>query len=75
MCRTIQLCGSVILEKTIVTEWLPEEEFDPVRQYMADRLQESELDAYGKLIDLQGDVVPYLLWNGADRSCSSAISI
>jgi hypothetical protein len=40
----------------------------------------SEASYDGKLIDLQGDVVPYfhgvafvcLLWNGADRSCSSA---
>jgi hypothetical protein len=79
MCRTIQLCGTVVLEKMVVNEWFPEELFDgrndPERQYMADRLLESELDAYRKLIDLQGDVVPYLLWNGADRSCSSAISI
>jgi hypothetical protein len=63
MCRTIQLCGTVVLEKMIVKEWFPEELFDgrhdPERQYMADRLLESELDAYGKLIELQGDVVPY----------------
>jgi hypothetical protein len=52
----------VVLEKTIVKECFPEEAFDgrhdPERQYTADRLLESEL-AYGKLIDLQGDVVPY----------------
>jgi hypothetical protein len=63
MCRTIKLRGTVVLEKTIVKECFPEELFDgrhdPQRQYTADRLLESELDAYGKLIDLQGDVVPY----------------
>jgi hypothetical protein len=47
----------------IVKEMFPDEDFegihDPERQYLADRLQESELEAYRKLIELQGDVVPY----------------
>jgi hypothetical protein len=56
MCRTIELCGFVVLEKTIVKEWFPEDDFegrhDPERELLAENLLQSELDAYAKLTEL-----------------------
>jgi hypothetical protein len=63
LCRTIELCGFVVLEKTIVKEWFPEDDFegrpDAEREFLAERLLQSELYAYAKLTELQGDIVPY----------------
>jgi hypothetical protein len=48
---------------TIIKELFPDDEFegrhDPDRQYLANRLLESELDSYRKLVELQGNVVTY----------------
>jgi hypothetical protein len=49
----IELCGFVVLEKTTVKEWFPEEDFEgrhePEREFLAEKLLQSELDAYVKL--------------------------
>jgi hypothetical protein len=61
MCRTIELCGFVVLEKTIVKEWFPEDDFEgrhnSESEFLAEKLLQSELDAYAKLTELQGDIV------------------
>jgi hypothetical protein len=63
-CRTVELCGTIVLEKIIVKEWFPHDDFDgkddPERERLAQKLLRTELWAYGKLRKLQGNVVPYL---------------
>jgi hypothetical protein len=64
ICRAVELCGTVVLEKRIVKQLFLKRDFpvgqnDPDRERQTERLLELVLFACEKLSELQRDIVPY----------------